>query len=362
MEKNEKDNNVSDEEEEFVEDEAERLKKRCEIPPYQPLDRSDDEIVTLQDIIDSEEELNERAKLLFGGSDIKVCTYPEGYKPRQAVFTCLTCAPPPKSAAVCFGCSLNCHEGHLLIELYTKRNIRCDCGNSIFDQKCLLYEEKDPINEQNKYNHNYKGVFCTCLRPYPDLDCNDEMYQCVICEDWFHFSHLKIRDTPSNTSDICCFNCAEKHPFLQLYWKATAKVCLKGITSKRCGKTLVFDSEWRKFICRCSHCEDMLSKSNLSFLLVLEDTIANYEETSLEMTRDENDTVDDGDTLVKELVKTTGREGTVTLLKGFNDLKTNLGEFFSGIAATGDVITKEHVASFFENMKRPRLDNEGGSK
>ena len=43
---------------------------------------------------------------------------------RQALYACLTCtpaAPEADSAGVCLACSLSCHDGHELVELYTKR-------------------------------------------------------------------------------------------------------------------------------------------------------------------------------------------------------------------------------------------------
>ncbi len=46
----------------------------------------------------------------------------QGYVYRQALYACDTCTPegvPP--AGVCLACSLGCHEGHTLHELYTKR-------------------------------------------------------------------------------------------------------------------------------------------------------------------------------------------------------------------------------------------------
>lgn len=47
---------------------------------------------------------------------------------------------------------------------------------------------KDEVNNSNQYNQNFKGLYCTCKRPYPDPDdhVDDEMIQCVVCEDWFH--------------------------------------------------------------------------------------------------------------------------------------------------------------------------------
>lgn len=44
------------------------------------------------------------------------------------------------------------------------------------------------MNELNSYNHNFRGTYCTCGRPYPDPEdaVDDEMIQCVVCEDWYH--------------------------------------------------------------------------------------------------------------------------------------------------------------------------------
>jgi len=75
--------------------------------------------------------------------------------------------------------SLHCHDGHDLLELYTKRNFCCDCGNSRFkDLKCKLFEvrylfrlhgavletfqEKIPMNALNVYTDNFNGVYCVC--------------------------------------------------------------------------------------------------------------------------------------------------------------------------------------------------------
>lgn len=48
--------------------------------------------------------------------------------------------------------------------------------------------QKSSLNENNYYNHNFDGLYCVCLRPYPDPDddTDDQMIQCVVCEDWFH--------------------------------------------------------------------------------------------------------------------------------------------------------------------------------
>ena len=55
--------------------------------------------------------------------------------------------------------------------------------------KCIIYfKEKSDVNENNSYNHNFMGKYCTCQKPYPDPDDTnpDEMVQCIMCEDWHH--------------------------------------------------------------------------------------------------------------------------------------------------------------------------------
>lgn len=82
--------------------------------------------------------------------------FTQGYVSRQALYACSTCTPSSSVlAGFCLACSLRCHEGHDVIELYTKRyvgekegvdfmvlffsNFRCDCGNSkISGNPCLL--------------------------------------------------------------------------------------------------------------------------------------------------------------------------------------------------------------------------------
>jgi E3 ubiquitin-protein ligase UBR7 len=132
--------------------------------------------------------------LILGGDEGTECTYSQGYKNRQAIFSCRTCTPDG-NAGFCTACSLSCHEGHDVLELWTRRRFRCDCGNSKFGVGiCRLQVNKEPENSCNIYNQNYKGVYCICKRPHPDPDLPEqcEMLQCCICEDWFHEHHLGL--------------------------------------------------------------------------------------------------------------------------------------------------------------------------
>lgn len=93
-----------------------------------------------------------------------------------------------------------------LLELWTKRNFRCDCGNSKFGTlACKLLPGKDVENPENSYNHNFKGLYCSCDKPYPDPNGEDhgEMIQCCICEDWFHEEHLAPKPSDGVSSQVC---------------------------------------------------------------------------------------------------------------------------------------------------------------
>ncbi|XP_022116668.2 putative E3 ubiquitin-protein ligase UBR7 isoform X2 [Pieris rapae] len=186
----------------------------------------DEKVVTMMDVLKEQEDFEEDANAVLGASDDKNCTFFMGYIKRQAIYACMTCNPdakddPSKRAGVCLACSLKCHEDHELVELYTKRNFRCDCGNPKFkSHPCQFTPNKQDLNEENSYNQNFSGLYCICQRPYPDPDVTeeDEMIQCIICEDWLHSAHLDA-SVPDNDqySEMVCKQCMEKNSFLHNY-------------------------------------------------------------------------------------------------------------------------------------------------
>ncbi|KAM8725312.1 putative E3 ubiquitin-protein ligase UBR7 isoform 1-T1 [Acanthopagrus schlegelii] len=188
----------------------------------QVLNMSEEPTVSLVDVLEEDEELEEEASAVLAGSDSDHCSYPQGYVKRQALYACNTCTPKGGEAAgVCLACSYKCHEGHDLFELYTKRNFRCDCGNRKFTElQCKLFPEKEEVNTLNKYSHNFFGVYCTCSRPYPDPDdqVEDEMIQCVVCEDWLHGRHLGcVVPDCVELQEMICESCMNRNPFLWTY-------------------------------------------------------------------------------------------------------------------------------------------------
>ncbi|XP_036405820.1 putative E3 ubiquitin-protein ligase UBR7 [Megalops cyprinoides] len=186
------------------------------------VNEGDEATVSLVDVLEEDEELENEASAVLGGSDPEKCSYPEGYVKRQALYACNTCTPKGgEPAGICLACSYKCHEGHDLFELYTKRNFRCDCGNGKFGEfECKLYPEKDKLNTENKYSHNFFGLYCTCERPYPDPEDEvpDEMIQCVVCEDWFHGRHLGCAVAECvELQEMVCETCMNRAPFLWTY-------------------------------------------------------------------------------------------------------------------------------------------------
>ena len=75
---------------------------------------------------------------------------------RQALYACVSCTQPRnpdfKPAGICLACTYHCHEGHEIVELYTKRHFRCDCGNKRFpkDLVCKLASDKAEENQENR--------------------------------------------------------------------------------------------------------------------------------------------------------------------------------------------------------------------
>lgn len=187
-----------------------------------------EQTISIGEYLEGVEEQELEADLVLGGDEGKECTYNNGYLKRQAIFSCLTCTPDG-NAGVCTACSLSCHDSHEIVELWTKRKFRCDCGNSKFGGfYCKLSANKDLENVENSYNHNFKGLYCTCNRPYPDPDAEEqeEMIQCCICEDWFHEEHLDLqsgvqipRDEEGEPlyEDLICKGCSTICFFLNLY-------------------------------------------------------------------------------------------------------------------------------------------------
>ncbi|PBK71494.1 hypothetical protein ARMSODRAFT_934247 [Armillaria solidipes] len=146
---------------------------------------------TLTDYIETQDSLlREAAEAL--PHQFNRCTYPLG-SIRQPVYLCLTCALP---RGICAACSIACHTDHEQVELFPKRDFRCDCPTSALQHPCTLHTIPEEENTTNHYGQNFKGVFCRCGRPYDPNTERETMIQCLACEDWFHESCCNLRERP----------------------------------------------------------------------------------------------------------------------------------------------------------------------
>uniref|UniRef100_A0A4W5RS39 Ubiquitin protein ligase E3 component n-recognin 7 n=1 Tax=Hucho hucho TaxID=62062 RepID=A0A4W5RS39_9TELE len=361
---------------------------------------NEERTVTVQDILE-DEELQE-AYAVLAGSDPDNCSYPQGYVKRQAVFACNTCTPRGvEPAGLCLACTNHCHDGHDIFELYTKRNFRCDCGNSKFGVlRCQLSPGKDRQNDKNHYNHNFHGCYCTCDRPYPDTEdqVNEDMIQCIICEDWYHPRHLgcTVEDS-EELQEMVCETCMNKAPFLWTYAthiaeppmvkvspckgeveinveedkepedKRRDEPCMNGgegsSTSpswlrelktqglERVREGAVFwPYHWRAKLCTCVSCKRAYVDAGVQFLLDESDTVLAYENRG---------TIEQGtaslDSLLMSSLSTLDRVQQLEIVYQFNEMQTELMAFLRQIADEGKVVTAEAIHQFFgELMSRKR--------
>jgi len=382
--------------------------------PSQNDSEIEDPGISMVDVLQDEESLGADAKAVLGNADDKNCSYHSGgYMKRQALYSCLTCtnkdsSDQSKGAGICLACSYHCHEDHELVELYTKRNFKCDCGNSKLDNECKLANDKAPVNEKNKYNQNFKGDYCICHRPYPDPEdtVEDEMIQCVLCEDWYHGRHLfedgQRLPNDANYAEMVCFGCFEKFksilaPYVGLALQTVSKelkdskvaVVAEGNTSlldtstasttseldtslsvgetqaKKCkleckrlvpdsmpkAKTLFLTGNWRQQLCKCDECVKLYQQENLAFLTDEEDTVHHYESQA----KNEGTQYEKG----MEALSAMDRVKQVEAIHGYNSMKSNLMEHLKKFAENKKVVSKEDIQEFFQQLqanKRPRSE------
>ncbi|CAN8230804.1 unnamed protein product [Cochlearia groenlandica] len=370
--------------------------------------------VSINEYIESMDAEELEADLVLGGDEGDECTYPKGYMKRQAIFSCVTCTPEG-NAGLCTACCLSCHDGHELLELWTKRNFRCDCGNSKFGAlACKLLPSKDTENPENSYNHNFKGLYCACDQVYPDPNVEDqvEMIQCCICEDWFHEEHLGFKpsdDIPRDEEgepvyeDFICQNCSPICSFLTLYpeklWvashvdsTASANACSETIKPGKPENS----TEPETFVVRkCSEKIDdtelvlatgcpigtelnpcpefekkplFLTKNWRNILCKCENCIEMYNQRKVSYLLDEEDTIVEYEKKAKEkrteklekqegeaidLLNNLDHVAKVEIFHGIKDFK----EEFRGLleaAGPSKAITAEDINQMFSNLKNKR--------
>lgn len=383
---------------------------------------------SLQEYIESEKNMNDIADAVLGACDASNCSYDTGYVFRQALYCCLTCLKETKAKmtkeqveakeylhGICLACSYECHPNHELLELYTKRNFRCDCGNGrCATVKCKLVTSKDQRNSLNKYNHNFEGVYCHCNQFDPVVESaeqeekpgkegeevSEEMNQCTICEDWFHLNHLtgheKFPIKEDDYEEMICQGCMKNNQFL---WYYQGYIAMKSATENPESKEVEDDVDvesaqtndeksdskpeclleqhrlknadlkireeaccflggFREALCKCVKCMEMYKIKNVEFLINPKDSITFYEELGKSNKPTE---ADETQVINNQLLKL-NRVARVDFLQNVNDFKNELGDFLKGFADKGEVVKTENINEFFRELeKRKRMKLERAS-
>ncbi|ORY01776.1 hypothetical protein K493DRAFT_334838 [Basidiobolus meristosporus CBS 931.73] len=198
---------------------------------------NEEDVTTAVEFLEHQSALEAEAREQYPGK-FERCTHSLGYL-YQELYVCKTCTPDlsvfEKSdqkdfgincesdwypGAICYACSIACHADHELLELWSKRGFRCDCGleNKYPTKQCSLQPKdlKTDKNILNKYTHNFVGRYCWCNAIYdPDSD-DSYMAQCSVCCDWFHDKCIGIeREMLDSCEGFICRDCTEKHAWLR---------------------------------------------------------------------------------------------------------------------------------------------------
>lgn len=312
------------------------------------------------------------------------------------MYACKTCAEKSVGgvpAGICLACSYHCHENHDLIELYTKRNFRCDCGSSKMPGvTCNLDPFKSEENTENKYNQNFSGLYCICNRPYPDPEDKiaDEMIQCIVCEDWYHTRHLGgTVPSADDYSEMICSVCVTKNDFLLSYAGCTVtnmkeiedqekdvdietsskrvklstdlpandlgppnseNTCLRSNVLVTTDKKAMFFSEgWREKLCKCVRCMVLYSQAKVEFLLDLEDRAQYYEEQG-KFKANKTSQYENGLRALSSL----GHVQQIDAITEYNKMTVKLKEYLQTFAENKKIVTAEDIKVFFDSIKQNR--------
>lgn len=254
----------------------------------------------------------------------------------QTIYACLTCTG---IKGYCYACHIECHTDHEVVEVGVRRDFICDCKDN-----CHLKKTKTSTNHKNTYNspHNFEGRFCWCDTNPDEADGEEEsvMFQCLICEDWFHDRCIKDLPTDTNSfTDFVCRDCVDKGADVSLSF------CTKRGSIEHNSTNLFLAEGWRDLICKCSVCINYIERHHLSFILNPPDVY--------EPERDINAGLSMYDLGIKALASIPPDQ-THRGIIGMKRLKMALSTRLKEIEAENRSVTTHDIQSFFADFNRTK--------
>ena len=265
------------------------------------------------------------------------CSASFGRALNQAIYACLTCTG---LKGYCYACHIECHTDHEIVELGVRRDFICDCDGS-----CRLNATRTNFpGHTNAYNssHNFEGRFCWCDTDPDEASGEEEsiMFQCLVCEDWFH--DRCIKDLPMDTNsfiDFVCRDCVSNGAEL------SRNFCTEKKDDVNLPANLFLAEGWRDSMCKCPTCIEYIKSHNLSFTLNPPDIY--------EPERDANAGLSVYDLGIKALANVPPNQ-TYRGLVGMKTLKTALSVRLKEIEAENRSVTAEDVQLFFAGFNHTR--------
>lgn len=289
--------------------------------------------------------------------DPSECTLYMDIPPRQLLFACLTCS---STNAICYACALRCHDDHDLVDLYSKRGYKCDCGTSRIPQtQCTLRRTEHDESANTHYGQNFRGTFCVCHESVKDSSYGrGAMFQCLLgirCEeDWFHARCIigisreeeQMRQANEDSEEsgddmnniypeipifgaLICPECAEDVAALQHSSVVAAKL----------GRYLFLVEDFGAQIRQSSELSPLLNE--FPFL--------DGKEITYKPAKDEDETtlLEAGERALQSLP----RDAVLDGLRKFDQLQTSLVQYLRNIGSDGHAITREDVEQFFRAQR-----------
>lgn len=310
------------------------------------------EELSLSEVVERQRALEAAARKQFP-YDPSECTLYMDISSRQLLFACLTCA---SSNAICYACAIRCHADHDLVDLYSKRGYKCDCGTLRIPQtRCALRKTDHDESPNEHYGQNFQGKFCVCHESVNDNSYGEgAMFQCLLgrrCgEDWFHARCIvgisrieeQMRQTDEDSDEsgddmdtvypeipkfgaLICPDCAQDVPSLQH----------SSIVAAEINQFLFLNEDYGAQICVSPELSPLLNE--FPFL--------DGKETTYKPAKDEDDTtmLEAGERALQSLP----RDAVINGLQKFGQLQANLVEYLRNIGSDGHAITREDVEQFF---------------